>query len=105
MKQLVKGQSSMLDLRLKELFKLASFALISLILISSVFLAGLVKAYALSPEAGGDNPLQIVIEPSADIPSTDEKETDASPSEINPGNYPDFGDDQVFPFAAGLDSY
>ncbi len=105
MKHSIKWQGSMPNTGLKKLFNHLSFAVISIFLISSIFSSGLGKAYALSPESNGDNSLQIVIEPSNDSASMDNKGIDSSPSEKNNGNYPDLGDDQVFPFAAGLDSY
>ncbi len=50
---------------------------------------------SISLEDNGENPLGIVIEPSKND----------SMDRMNIDQYPDLGSDQVFPFAAGLDSY
>ena len=58
-------------------------------------------ADAISKAENGDNPLGIIIEPSKDNQSSEKKEV--SRDELDMHDL--FGDDQVFPFAAGLDSY
>ncbi len=78
-----------------------SFSLLSLALISSIFFRGELIANALSPEANGDNPLNIVIDQSDNIQKSNDQVTDP----LKYSERPDLGDDQVFPFVAGLDSY
>ncbi len=103
---LIKQQQTVPALRLKELCKASTFLVMSIVLIASTFFLLPTDAKALSPEANGDNPLQIVIEKSDDNSSLKIDEMAESPiDESRTNNYPDLGDDQVFPFAAGLDSY
>ncbi len=53
-------------------------------------------------ELNEDNPLQIVVVP---IEGSQESGPEKSIDEDEIAEYPDLGSDQVFPFAAGLDSY
>ena len=87
---------------LKKLFGILSHLILSIPIICSIFFVGLTSAEALSPESNGQNPLKIVIEPSEENQSLDPEN---SMDEIKMGGIPDLGDDQVFPFVAGLDSY
>ncbi|WP_241434220.1 MULTISPECIES: hypothetical protein [Prochlorococcus] len=73
---------------------------LAVFVISSILFSGLTKVEALSSEANGDNPLKIVIEQTGDQ-QNNEKSLDQRKME----RVPDLGDDQVFPFVAGLDSY
>ena len=90
---------------MQKLFRFASFAILSIIFVFSLFAVStrteaLVKGWtpseseegSLSSEANGDNPLGIVIEPSVD----DQNDV------IKKSNYPDLGSEQVFPFEPGL---
>ena len=86
---------------LRKLCRTASFVVLPIFFISSIIFLGIHSAYALSNEANGDNPLKIVIEKSTDNANMDDKTID----EFNVRERPDLGDDQVFPFVAGLDSY
>ena len=94
----------------RKFLRSISFAVLSIVVISSVLLIATTKTEALikgwsppdetlSPEANGDNPLGIVIEPS-DEDATLEKNN--SKGEINKMKYPDLGSEQVFPFEPGL---
>ena len=58
-------------------------------------------------EENGNNSLKIVFDSSINKQLADnDNDTLESPmEEENISNYPDLGDDQVFPFVAGLDSY
>ena len=87
---------------LKKLFGILSHLILSIPIICSIFLVGLNSVEALSPDSNGQNPLKIVIEPSEENQSLDPEN---SMDEIHIGGIPDLGDDQVFPFVAGLDSY
>ena len=80
---------------LKKILKLHSLFFISVFLISSIILAGrtTVDASQMDSMDNGDNPLGIVIEES--------NKNDNSPKITA---LPDLGDDQVFPFIAGLGS-
>ncbi len=86
---------------LKKIFIAASLCILSFVLIPSFIFVGWTSADALSEQAGGDNPLNIVIEQSDDKKVQANKPTEP----INKIERPDLGDDQVFPFVAGLDSY
>ena len=87
---------------LKKMFWVLSHLILSIPIICSIFLVGLNSVEALSPDSNGQNPLKIVIEPSEENQSLDPEN---SMDEIKLGGIPDLGDDQVFPFVAGLDSY
>ena len=87
---------------LKKMFGVLSHLILSIPIICSIFLVGLNSVEALSPDSNGQNPLKIVIEPSEENQSLDPEN---SMDEIKIGGIPDLGDDQVFPFVAGLDSY
>ncbi len=87
---------------LRKLSRVLSHLILSIPIICSIFFVGLTSIEALSPESNGQNPLKIVIEPSEENQSLD---PDTSMDEIKMGGIPDLGDDQVFPFVAGLDSY
>ena len=87
---------------LKKMFGVLSHLILSIPIICSIFFVGLNSVEALSPDANGQNPLKIVIEPSEENQSLDPEN---SLDEIKMGGIPDLGDDQVFPFVAGLDSY
>jgi len=82
---------------MKKIFRLASFAILSIFLISSVLFTGWARLEALSEETSGEYPINNLTEPS--------KDNKESIGESNINSYPDLGDDQVFPFVAGLDSY
>ena len=86
-------------------FRSIGFALLSVTLFSCALFTSFSCVHALSPEANGDNSLQIVIEPSENNEKTSAEELASPNSQIQTNPYPDLGDDQVFPFAAGLDSY
>ncbi len=87
---------------LGRIFKAISFLVISLVLTSILPVIDVGASDSqLSKESNGDNPLQIVI-----VPSDQEKTTGSLGTEIYKNNkkdpYPDLGDEQVFPFVAGL---
>ena len=87
---------------LKKMFGILSHLILSIPIVCSIVVVGLTSVDALSPESNGQNPLKIVIEPSEEKQSLD---SENSMDEIKMGGIPDLGDDQVFPFVAGLDSY
>ena len=82
-------------------FIFGSIALILILFTGWTSADALVKGWSpiekesLSPEANGDNPLRIVIEPSGENQNIDEEDK-------NQSNYPDLGSEQVFPFEPGL---
>ena len=86
---------------LRKIFGAASCALVLI----SIFLIGCTGVFALSEGANGDNPLKIVIEPSMENLELSDEGTELPRREANKSDYPDLGNDQVFPFVAGLDSY
>ncbi len=105
MNKLVRMETFMVSQVLKAILKSASFLIASLALISILLTAAIpVNALedSLSPESNGDNPLGIVIERSDDSNISGIEKTTG---EIKASKYPDLGDDQVFPFIAGLDSF
>ncbi len=95
---------------LKKIYTFASFAISSIVLISSILLT-------VSPNANAINTLKSNVSFSSLSPADDaELDISIDPSDqesslITQNNYndessyPDLGDDQVFPFVAGLDSY
>ena len=83
---------------LKRLFRLAFLAILSITVLSLTILYPSTNSYTLASEDNGDNPLQIVIEKSNN-PSPEENEQIAKE---NFNDYPDLGDEQVFPFVAGF---
>ena len=87
---------------LKKIFMIVGPLILYIPIICSIFFVGLTSVDALSPDSNGQNPLKIVIEPSEENLSLD---PETSMAEIKMGGIPDLGDDQVFPFVAGLDSY
>ena len=86
---------------LGKIFRAASFFILSVVLIPSIVFFGQSSVDALSEEASGNNPLQIVIERADEDTEMDDK----SKAIFNKSERPNLGDDQVFPFVAGLDSY
>ena len=90
---------------LTKTYRKISLMIFSAILLSSVLLTSFSSVNALSPEANGDNPLKIVIEPSLSKEKNFSEDMESSKPQNQTTQYPDLGDDQVFPFAAGLDSY
>ena len=87
---------------LKKIFGVLSHLILSIPIICSIFFVGFTKVEALSPDSNGQNPLKIVIEPAGEKQSLN---PETSIDEFKMGGIPDLGDDQVFPFVAGLDSY
>ena len=59
---------------------------------------------ALASDDGAGKPSEI-INPSENLQTEFDQEMELSKEDAPTNNYPDLGDDQVFPFAAGLDSY
>ena len=81
----------------KKILKIASHLTLALSLICLMIFVGFNSVAALSQDVNGETSLKIAIEPSEENQSKDEI--------TNMGGIPDLGDDQVFPFVAGLDSY
>ncbi len=85
---------------LKRLAIQASFAIFSVVLVSSILLTGWSRTNAsedaFTPEATSDNPLGIVIEQSIESNRIDSQPMDSSKDESS--LYEMFGDEQVFPF-------
>ena len=99
-----------------KIYKATSMLLLSTVLIFLTLFSGLTSAYAIevpgwvqstSTGKNVDNSLGIVIEPSREnqLSKNGELEASIDQDETILENYPDLGDDQVFPFVAGLDSY
>ena len=65
----------------------------------ATFLIGSVAVVAADSGDNGDNPLQIVIEPSDNSLNN---ESELGEKENISSEYPDLGDEQVFPFVAGF---
>ncbi len=99
---------------LKVIYKLASFSFLLLFLISSIHLIHPIRANAIEP-AHVSTQFSTVNVDSKDIdmsievledPNDYSKQGNESSNDSNGYNIiPDLGDDQVFPFVAGLDSY
>ena len=92
---------------LKKFFRIISFIVLCVFILfpGTMSAEALVKGWnppeeqALSPEANGDNPLGIIIEPSSEV----QDEENSNPMDgISMNNYPDLGSEQVFPFEPGL---
>ena len=83
-------------------FRFTAFLFLSLSLIITILFPLSSSANDMDLEAGdpGNNPLNIVIEP-----SLQNKNGENEMNEMKMSEYPDLGDDQVFPFIAGLDSF
>ncbi len=81
----------------KKILKIASHLTLALSLICLMLFVGFNSVAALSQDVNGETSLKIAIEPSEENQSKDEI--------TNMDGIPDLGDDQVFPFVAGLDSY
>ena len=87
--------------------------MISIFLMTSIIFAGSRSVEALdipglgksSSKVENDIPIEILVEPSEDMQSETSSTLEEPLDEIKVNNYPDLGDDQVFPFVAGLDSY
>ena len=82
--------------------------LIAILFLGSFSTDALVKGWTAPEEqsssnsVNADNSLERIILPSEENPNVEDETTI---SEMNRGDYPDLGSDQVFPFVAGLDSY
>ena len=99
-----------------KIYRIASSAFLIIVLISSILLIGTARANAIGsfkleesfaaviPDKDNEHPSQSAEESEKLNTLTDEKkELKFSSDSETP--YPDLGDDQVFPFVAGLDSY
>ncbi len=86
---------------LKKLFKSFCFFYFSLSIIFFSFLVGIYPAQALNKEIGDQSSQNIVIESSINDKNSEGAQKEDKIFEERP----DLGDDQVFPFVAGLDSY
>ena len=82
---------------LKKILKISSNLTLSLSLICLMIFVGFNSVAALSQDLNGETSLKIAIKPSEENQSKDDG--------TNLSVIPDLGDDQVFPFVAGLDSY
>ena len=81
----------------KKILKIASHLTLALSLICLMIFVGFNSVAALSQDENGETSLKIPIEPAEENQSKDER--------TNMSGIPDLGDDLVFPFVAGLDSY
>ncbi len=86
----------------EKIFRIAFNLMLSAALFLPILIMGVSSVSALSSEASGNNPLKIVIEPSEGQQSLDNNN---SVDDSRNSGMPDLGDDQVFPFVAGLDAY
>ena len=86
-------------------FIFVSIAIIFMLILGPTSSDALVKGWTpadkgtLSPEANGDNPLGIVIQPT---PDNENIELQDQLEDKKQSNYPDLGSEQVFPFEPGL---
>ncbi len=103
MKKQIHYYKSIVEVVIKRFFISAFFTSLILIFFAATNTTmALDEHLELSSSANGNNPLGIVIEPS------NGEKGKSKPNNMNKmttSGYPDLGDDQVFPFAAGLDSY
>ena len=88
---------------LKKIFRTLSMVVLPLFFIVSILSVDALTASAtdISEVNLGDDPFQPLIEKSNENADATNGEQDIRKE----GQYPDLGDDQVFPFLAGLDSY
>ncbi len=100
---------------LQRIFKATSSLIISLTIVSSIlFLGWDTSTFAIdlpnpfesgSLEESPENSNQQSIAPSTKEQGSTSETSKDSLDQNNTNQYPDLGDDQVFPFVAGLDSY
>ena len=81
-----------------NLFKVLKFLVACMTLVYMSYFTDPLIASALSESSNGDNPLEIVIEPSLETKGTIQEEMPNKDTDM----YDIFGDEQVFPFVAGL---
>ena len=106
MKELFPCSKSVIRQGLLLIRKALYISLFPIFLIYSISLSAAAQSHALSAqEKSLEDSLQIVIEPSQDDSEINNDEPVESTPKMSSKGYPDLGDDQVFPFAAGLDSY
>ena len=86
---------------LKKIFRATSFAIVSVVLICSILFTGWSSAQAIPNVDNEDSSLTSMTKQSAESQNSNNEEI--SKEDMNMREL--FGDDQVFPFAAGLDSY
>ncbi len=82
----------------KKILRIASHLTLALSLICLMIFVGFNSVAALSQDVNGETSPKIAI-----VPSEENQRKDEGTNMI--GGIPDLGDDQVFPFVAGLDSY
>tara|TARA_Y100001968_G_C19220718_1_gene649576 strand:+ start:602 stop:877 length:276 start_codon:yes stop_codon:yes gene_type:complete len=83
---------------LKKIYSFIFQAICSLSVLTLIILNTSPNNFAMASEDNGDNPLKIVIEKSSDAMAIDDQQIEKE----NINNYPDLGDEQVFPFVAGF---
>ncbi len=99
---------SMANQILKSIFKSTFLLIFSIALFSLTFIGSLsVKALEESPltEVNGENTLEVIIDPVSNTQLESDEKLETTNTEKGMNSYPDLGDDQIFPFVAGLDSY
>ena len=90
---------------LKKIVRGLSATIVSILLFSNILFAFPSLAKASSADDIRENPIHNVIEASPDNQEIVNNPIDPEKAKPNPSEYPDLGDEQVFPFVAGLDSY
>ena len=93
---------------LKKIYKIASSAILTIVLFSSIMFIGSTSAYAIENLKLNESFAAVNIDEEQSVQSveTSEQENNLTYQESeSDSRYPDLGDDQVFPFVAGLDSY
>tara|TARA_Y100001968_G_scaffold262614_1_gene250960 strand:- start:2224 stop:2502 length:279 start_codon:yes stop_codon:yes gene_type:complete len=84
---------------LSKVFGSISISIATICIVLLTLFTNLTTAIAVYEGDNGDNPLQIVIEPSE---TNENIENDNTKIEMKMSEYPDLGSEQVFPFEAGF---
>ena len=108
MKAFLEWHKSITDQILEAIFNFTFLSIISIALFSAMFIGSTsVKALDDSSltEFSSANALEIVMDQTNNTQIESDEDLDTTSTERDISPYPDLGDDQVFPFVAGLDSY
>ena len=96
-------------LGLKNIFSSASLLLASVVFIISIFLGfsnvSATEESMVDIQSNSYNPKEMVVATAKDGNIIENENSKPFNDGKDRENYPDLGDDQVFPFVAGLDSY
>ena len=96
-------------LGLKNILSSTSLLLVSVVFITSIFLGfsnvSATEESMVDVQSNSYNPKEMVVATTEDGNIIENENTKSFKDGKSRENYPDLGDDQVFPFVAGLDSY